>query len=158
MLMQKFEGSKVRARTLIWAVALVIAPLPAAAQFPAPPEAIPAPAKPAPKAPPKPVERPKPRPARAGEAQTDPIKCWWKADTTEVRIGQRFNVTLTCGVIETPSTIGVRASPAERSAPPSMKKIIMPLLHTNMIRRKGSASALTAGAALTRSSSVGAST
>jgi hypothetical protein len=80
-------------------------PLSAAAQFPAPPDPVPAPAKPAPKpAAPKPVERPKPRAARPGEAQTDPITCWWKTDTTEVRIGQRFNVTLTCGVIETPST------------------------------------------------------
>jgi len=34
-------------------------------------------------------------------------------------------------VITMPSTIGVRASPAERSAPPSMKKISMPLLNTN---------------------------
>jgi hypothetical protein len=97
-------GSRVRIRTLIWTLVLAMAPLPAAAQFPAPPEQIPAPAKPAPKAAPKPVERPKPRPARAGEAQTDPIKCWWKANTTEVRVGQRFTVTLTCGVIETPST------------------------------------------------------
>jgi hypothetical protein len=86
------------------ALALAAVPLPAAAQFPAPPDPVPAPAKPAAKpAAPKPVERPKPRPARPGEAMTDPIKCWWKADTTEVRIGQRFNVTLTCGVIETPS-------------------------------------------------------
>jgi hypothetical protein len=59
--------------------------------------------KPAAKAPPKPIERPKPRPAKPGEAMTDPIKCWWKTDTTEVRIGQRFTVILTCGVIETPS-------------------------------------------------------
>jgi hypothetical protein len=89
---------------LACALVLVALPLPAAAQFPAPPDPVPAPAKPAAKpAPPKPVERPKPRPARAGEVQTDPIKCWWKTDTTEVRVGQRFNVTLTCGVIETPS-------------------------------------------------------
>ena len=57
-----------------------------------------------------------------------------------------------------PSTIGVRASPAERSAPPSMKKTSMPLLNRNMIRRKGSASAFTAGAAFTKSSSDGART
>ena len=58
-------------------------------------------------------------------------------------------------VIAMPSTIGVRASPAERSAPPSMKNTIMPLLNRNMMRRNGSASAFTAGAAFTRSSSHG---
>lgn len=42
-----------------------------------------------------------PRPARPGEIQTDPIKCWWKADRTAVRVGERFGLTLTCGVIET---------------------------------------------------------
>jgi hypothetical protein len=57
-----------------------------------------------------------------------------------------------------PSHIGVRASPAERSAPPSMKKIIMPLPKTNMIRKNGSASCFTSGAAFTTSSSDGAST
>ena len=56
-------------------------------------------------------------------------------------------------VITMPRIIGVRASPAERSAPPSMKKTSMPLLNRNMMRRNGSASAFTSGAALTRSSS-----
>ena len=65
----------------------------------------------------------------------------------------RFSTVMTM-----PSTIGVRASPAERSAPPSMKKTSMPLLKRNMMRRNGSASAFTAGAALTRSSSDGEST
>lgn len=41
------------------------------------------------------------RAARPGEVQTDPIRCWWKADRTAVRVGERFGVTLTCGVIET---------------------------------------------------------
>ena len=54
-----------------------------------------------------------------------------------------------------PRRIGVRASPAERSAPASMKNTSMPLLKANMMRRKGSASAFTAGAAFTRSSSQG---
>lgn len=40
---------------------------------------------------------------RPGEVETDPIRCWWKTSTTEVRIGQRFLLTLTCGVIETRS-------------------------------------------------------
>ena len=58
-------------------------------------------------------------------------------------------------VMATPRIIGVRASPAERSAVPSMKNIIMPPLNRNMIRRKGSASCSTAGAALTKSNSHG---
>src|SRR6185369_914007 len=54
-----------------------------------------------------------------------------------------------------PSIIGVRASPAERNAPPSMKNTIMPKLNTNMMRRNGRASAFTSGAALTRLSNEG---
>ena len=54
-----------------------------------------------------------------------------------------------------PSAIGVRASPADRSAPLTMKNTSMPLLNTNMMRRNGSACAFTAGAAFTRSSSQG---
>ena len=38
---------------------------------------------------------------RPGEIETAPIQCWWRTDTAEVRIGQRFTITLTCGVIET---------------------------------------------------------
>ena len=70
----------------------------------------------------------------------------------------RIKITLSPAfrtVIATPSTIGVRASPAARSAVPSMKNIIMPPLKRNMMRRKGNASLLTAGAAFTKSSSHG---
>jgi hypothetical protein len=51
--------------------------------------------------------RPAPRPAapklppRAGQVETDPIRCWWKTDRTSVRVGEPFGLTLTCGVIET---------------------------------------------------------
>ena len=58
-------------------------------------------------------------------------------------------------VIETPRIIGVRASPAERRAPLSMKNTSMPLLKRNIVRRNGSASACTAGAAFTRSNNDG---
>jgi hypothetical protein len=37
---------------------------------------------------------------RDGEVQSDPIKCWWKADRTAVRVGERFGLVLTCAVIE----------------------------------------------------------
>jgi hypothetical protein len=38
--------------------------------------------------------------AKEGEVQSDPIKCWWKADRTAVRVGERFGLVLTCAVIE----------------------------------------------------------
>jgi hypothetical protein len=40
----------------------------------------------------------------ADEIEVEPIKCWWKADTSAILVGERFHVTLTCGVIETPTT------------------------------------------------------
>lgn len=57
-------------------------------------------ARPAPKtAAPKPAA---PRlPARSGQMESDPIRCWWKTDRTSVRVGEAFGLTLTCGVIET---------------------------------------------------------
>ena len=64
--------------------------------------------------------------------------------------------TMFISVISTPRRSGVRASPADRSAPPSMKNISMPMLKTNMIRRYGSASSVTSGAALTNDSRAGA--
>jgi hypothetical protein len=61
-----------------------------------------APARPA-TAPARPAPRPAaPRlPPRAGQAESDPIRCWWKTDRTSVRVGENFGLTLTCGVIET---------------------------------------------------------
>jgi len=38
--------------------------------------------------------------AREGEVESDPIRCWWKADRTAVRVGERFGLVLTCAVIE----------------------------------------------------------
>src|ERR1051325_4940532 len=47
----------------------------------------------------KPVAAPK-RGPRAGQVESDPIRCWWKTDRTSVRVGETFGLTLTCGVIE----------------------------------------------------------
>ncbi len=69
-------------------------------------------------------------------------------------ISTTLNATFST-VMRMPSRSGVRASPAERSAPPSMKKSSIPMLKTNIVRRNGNASALTAGVAFTRSNSVG---
>src|SRR6185436_2914889 len=46
------------------------------------------------------------RAPRPGEVESDPIRCWWKADRGAIRVGERFTLVLTCGVIET-STIKV---------------------------------------------------
>jgi hypothetical protein len=42
-----------------------------------------------------------PRAPQPGEVESDPIRCWWKADRTSVRVGERFGLVLTCSVIET---------------------------------------------------------
>lgn len=39
----------------------------------------------------------------ANAVETDPIRCWWKTDRSAIRAGERFDLTLTCGVIETPA-------------------------------------------------------
>ena len=54
-----------------------------------------------------------------------------------------------------PRRRGVWASPADRKAPPAMKKRSVPTEYRNMVRRYGNASAWTAGAALTRSRRAG---
>src|SRR5688572_12615926 len=43
------------------------------------------------------------RAPRPGEVEADPIRCWWKADRSAIRVGERFTLILTCGVIETSS-------------------------------------------------------
>jgi len=58
-------------------------------------------AKPAPKPAAK-AAAPAPKLApRAGQVESDPIRCWWKTDRTSVRVGESFALALTCGVIET---------------------------------------------------------
>jgi hypothetical protein len=46
---------------------------------------------------------------REGEVASDPIRCWWKTDRTAIRVGERFQLVLTCAVIE---TTGVTVVPA----------------------------------------------
>ena len=102
--MRKPRAVTTAERICLVLLTMVAAPVLAAAQFPPqPPAPAPPPTQTAKPAAPKPVAPPKLRPAKPGEVETVPIKCWWKTDTTEVRIGQRFMLTLTCGVIETKS-------------------------------------------------------
>jgi hypothetical protein len=42
-----------------------------------------------------------PRAPKPGEVESDPIRCWWKADRTSLRVGEKFGLVLTCSVIET---------------------------------------------------------
>jgi hypothetical protein len=49
---------------------------------------------------------------RPGEIETAPIRCWWKSSTSAIRVGERFTLTLTCGVIET-STLTVVAGTSQ---------------------------------------------
>jgi hypothetical protein len=39
--------------------------------------------------------------AQSNGIETDPIRCWWKTDRGAIRVGERFTIALTCGVIET---------------------------------------------------------
>lgn len=62
----------------------------------------------APKRTPRPASRPAPAaavrlaaPPAPGDVETDPIRCWWKTDKSSVIVGERFTLTLTCGVVET---------------------------------------------------------
>jgi hypothetical protein len=45
----------------------------------------------------------------AAQVEVDPIRCWWKADRTAVRVGERFGLVLTCAVIEAGPIIVVPA-------------------------------------------------
>ena len=40
--------------------------------------------------------------AQAQNVETDPIQCWWRTSAGAIRVGETFNVVLTCAVIETP--------------------------------------------------------
>src|SRR3954467_383734 len=42
-------------------------------------------------------------PAAAGaqNVQTDPLQCWWRTSAGAIRVGQPFNLVLTCAVLET---------------------------------------------------------
>jgi hypothetical protein len=58
-----------------------------------------------------------PAPPRPDQVESDPIRCWWKTDRTAVRVGERFTIVLTCGVIETgPITVVPAANQLEAGA------------------------------------------
>jgi hypothetical protein len=55
------------------------------------------------------------RAPREGEVASAPIRCWWKTDRTAIRVGERFQLVLTCAVIE---TTGVTVVPAVNQLEP----------------------------------------
>jgi hypothetical protein len=74
---------------------------------------------------------------RAGEVESDPIRCWWKADRSAIRVGERFTLLLTCGVVETSSIKVVPAvnqlepgavslTPFEAVAGPRHEDVVVP--------------------------------
>ncbi len=56
----------------------------------------------------------------AGGVEVDPIKCWWRTDKAAVEVGERFTLTLTCGVVETES---VKAVPDPNQLDPGALEI-----------------------------------
>jgi hypothetical protein len=58
------------------------------------------------------AQAPAPRP---GEVKSDPIRCWWKTDKTAIRVGERFQLVLTCAIVE---TTGVTVVPAVNQLEP----------------------------------------
>ena len=102
------QGFSNHSRVGVVLVGHVLLDVPLHAQTPAPqrrrrgravvvPQGSPPPPRPA-----APARRPSRRArAKPGEVESDPIRCWWKADRTAVRVGERFGLVLTCSVIET---------------------------------------------------------
>jgi len=39
--------------------------------------------------------------ASAQDVQTDPLQCWWRTSVGAIRVGEPFQVVLTCAVLET---------------------------------------------------------
>ena len=102
----------IRGSALILASVLLASPLQAQTPAAPTPAAQAPPSRPAPVVVPQgapPPSRPAgasapaiaPRAAKPGEVESDPIRCWWKADRTSVRVGEKFGLVLTCSVIET---------------------------------------------------------
>ena len=51
-----------------------------------------------------------PTPAKAPDAggiEVEPIRCWWKTSKSALLVGERFTLTLTCGLVETARIKGV---------------------------------------------------
>ncbi|MCM3880233.1 MAG: hypothetical protein ND807_09005 [Vicinamibacterales bacterium] len=60
-------------------------------------------------------------PAKPAEVAVAPIECWWKTDRSAVRVGERFNLTLTCAVLDTDK---VRVVVDESSLAPSALHLV----------------------------------
>ena len=59
-----------------------------------------APPKPPASAPTKPPASAPTKPLAPAEMAVTPVECWWKTDRSAVRVGERFNLTLTCAVLD----------------------------------------------------------
>src|SRR5580693_4844420 len=58
----------------------------------------------------------------AVNVEADPIRCWWRTSASAVRVGEPFQVVLTCAVVENDTTTVVadqsRLDPAAMQLPP----------------------------------------
>jgi hypothetical protein len=61
-------------------------------------------------------------PLAAQTVQTDPLQCWWRTSSGAIRVGQTFQVVLTCAVLETEAATVVvdqtRLEPSVLQFPP----------------------------------------
>ena len=88
--------SRIRSATRLTLILALVAPASLIAQNPADPTMRPRPAQvPARSAPPPAV------PANPNEVVAQPIECWWKTDRSAVRVGETFDLMLTCAVLDT---------------------------------------------------------
>ena len=105
--MSRIKGSTIVLASVLF-VGHALSDVPVYAQSPAPQAPAPRPSVVVPQgspSPPRPAQPAgpviAPRAAKPGEVESDPIRCWWKADRTSVRVGEKFGLVLTCSVIET---------------------------------------------------------
>jgi len=63
----------------------------------------------------------KPTPKPPPEVAVSPIECWWKTDRSAVRVGEHFQLTLTCAVLDTEK---VKVAVDESSLGPSALHLV----------------------------------
>ena len=55
------------------------------------------------------------------EVVVAPIECWWKTDRSAIRVGEHFQLTLTCAVLDTDK---VKVAVEESSLAPSALHLV----------------------------------
>src|SRR5436190_4280040 len=60
-------------------------------------------------------------PPPPSEVAVSPIQCWWKTDRSAIRVGEQFQLTLTCAVLDTDK---VKVAVDESSLAPSALHLV----------------------------------